>query len=164
MSYPVGRLQNRVFGNIRSGAWFSSTMLQTAVGAGTNVDMLIRVPADVTSEINLNASGSGTGEGYLRLFEAPTLTADGTPLDKNNLDRRSVNLPQVETFDTPTVTAGGKLLAAVAGPASGMSGEGPLGFILAPGVDYLLRWRNRGAADDDVALLVTWLEDTSRGT
>ena len=163
-NFPQNRFSNRAVGNVRAGFWFSATTLTTAVGSGTNVDMLIRVPADAVGEFYLNVTGSGTGDGYLRLFEAPTLSADGTPIVVNNLNRRSTNLEQLLAFDAPTVTLGGKLLAAVAGPASGAAGNGPLDFLLDAGVDYLIRWRNRDAATDDVAILATWLEDKSRGT
>jgi hypothetical protein len=123
-----------------------------------------------TGAIAPHAVFTATTEGSSRFafFEAPTPTADGTPVTIYNNNRLSTNTATPLVFHTPSFNATGTLLyvdllpAGFGSTAGGASGGGPIRegseWILKPSTDYLLESINRTGSAIGMALAVSFYE------
>lgn len=113
----------------------------------TNKDWLVRAPASgsVHTTFEIEASKNGLVE----VYEAPTTSADGTPLTCYNNDRNSSNTPTLLVFKDPTVSGTGTTRLGVlvmgsdgANPVGDRGGKSERGkeVILKVSTDYLLRF------------------------
>ena len=108
------------------------------------------------------------GKVLLELFEAASITADGTAVTGNNLNRETIVAPTLTAFHTPTEDTEGTLLdttkigqAASGGifgaPASGGSVGGDYWW-LKPDTSYLVKITNQSGEASDVCFKYEWHE------
>lgn len=123
---------------IHSGDMFFASHKAT-VAAGSNLDLLITVPADVYPHAEFAVSASA--ECDMLLYEGPTATG-GTAVTAFNRARANPHTSACSVVHTPTVSSVGTLLdsapvngAKIGAGASRSENE----WILAPGTKYLLR-------------------------
>jgi hypothetical protein len=131
-----------------------------------NLDILFRVGAAVNAHTVMAIAAGGDAE--LSLYENPTVTLDGTPLARVNMDRSRVRIATSLAFHTPTIGAVGTLLFNFFSPGgTGGNSAGGTGIIARPGtewilragVDYLLRSINRAGNAQPMSDLIQWYEE-----
>lgn len=126
--------------NIHRGIFYTASIAAPIVGDGSAF-LLLRVLSGNAAHVRFTTTVDHTM--LTQMYEAPTTTADGTPLAANNRNRFSSNTSTMLIFSEPTVTANGtKMLDfLVTGgdkqTASGGQGSSFEEWVLAPG-DYLV--------------------------
>ncbi len=143
---------------IHGGQMFAGSVLDLAVGAGADLEILIRVAGGAHFRPRLAAGADISAS----LFEDPTTSADGTPVPAINRNRFSATAAETLIFSGPTVTVDGTLLLSnfVPGGSGFLSGGGSddfLEWILSPG-DYLGRITNESTGATQVAIILDWYE------
>lgn len=148
---------------LNAGVLFIASDVDAALAAAGSFDTLFRIPADIL--VYAVMSGQVGGDSRIEIFEAPTVTADGTPLATVNRNREPpVAASQVLAFVGPTVTSPGTLLIEqilVGGPdskAGGTAFKVADEWRLNPGTDYLLRITNITGSAHPVSTITSWLE------
>ena len=135
-------VQTEVHENVHRGIFYTVSGTQS-IGSDSVADFLIRV----TTSSHIRFTGTVEHTMLGQLWEAPTTSADGTPLLVSNRNRFSANTAGTLFFGAPTVTDPGTQLMdfLMAGgnknTASGGSGSSFEEWILAPG-DYIARVSN----------------------
>jgi len=130
---------------IHEGRAFAVSSYDTDIDAAGPKYYRISVPLGGLSphlEMELTLKDAGIGE----LFEAPTLTGQGTDLVPVNRNRNSQNVATLVVAVDPTVSAPGTLLGFVRVPNAGSPSQ-PVGgmayerheWLLRPGKNYLFR-------------------------
>lgn len=152
-----------IHARIHEGLFYTASFIDPAVVASGTLELLIRVPAQVGAHARFTASIGGDGQG--QLFEAPTTSADGTPLAAINRNRFSGNTADVLVFGGPTVTGDGTQLTNILIPGGTFISAGGEGktfdeFVLAPG-DYLARLTNLTTGDEPAGLQLAWYESAN---
>jgi hypothetical protein len=112
---------------------------------------------------------SGAADGApveVRLFEAPTITGDGTQGSPKNLNRASANAANLDVYRNATVSADGEELDFMLIPGSrSVGGSGTEGveteWILAPSTKYVIKLTNTSGGASDVGLRLFWYEGGS---
>lgn len=102
----------------------------------------------------------------VRLFEAPTITGNGTQGSPKNLNRVSVNAANLDVYRSTTVSADGEELDFMLIPGSrSVGGSGTEGveteWILAPGTKYAIKLTNTSGGASDIGLRLFWYEGGS---
>jgi hypothetical protein len=123
-------------------------------------DFLIEVNASAAHALLRIAAG---GNCDLLLYEATTVSAEGTPLASISKNRATIGTSNTVVYDTPTITGVGTLLLSwfVPGGARGAVAGGDwneTAWILAPNTNYLVRVVNRSGNDIQLALSWGWSE------
>lgn len=139
-----------------------------SVANGASLDLHLKVPAGCYPHLRHLSFAVDDGPCRFYLYEAPTITVDGTELTPANHNRNSTNTAQVQIFHTPTVTAVGTKLHARYVPDMGGVGANLTGivgnaqsaqeFVLKPSTSYLLRLTNNTGATITVAGECLWYE------
>lgn len=132
---------------IQDGLMYEASRYVASVANNANVDVLIRVGAKPQ---HLCAKLSAGGDALFGLYEAPTVTNDGTPITAFNRNREVVTPPLSVFTHSPTVTAPGVAVRQQLLP--GGSGNGSQGrvlddvdeWVLKRNTAYLLRLTNLG--------------------
>lgn len=149
-----------IHARIHEGVLFTASAVNPAVGASGVLELLIRVAAQSGAHTRFSVSVGGDGQG--QLFEAPTTTADGTPVAEINRNRFSPIVPVTNVFEGPTITADGTELTNILFPGGTFISAGGQGqtfdeFILSPG-DYLARITNLTTGPEPIGLQLSWYE------
>ena len=139
---------------IHAGRHWTYSSIDTAVASAGVVEILIRVPVGTLAHIHFTGAVSVDMKG--ELFEAPTTTADGTPLTPVARNRNSITAPNTLLFGAPTVTVDGTLLTVIFMPGgSGKSSAGGTGESVDEGIlpagDYLTRVTNLTNTSNTIA-------------
>jgi hypothetical protein len=122
-----------------------------SIAAGESVLFLGKVGAKQVHFDAFNGQFSA-GEIKIELFEAPTITADGTLQAPYRLNRAVANTNTMGLFSAPTVSANGSKIGGVFLPASGggahinpAAGGVSSGRVLTQNTNYLFKVTNTGA-------------------
>jgi len=114
-------------------------------GGGT-YDFLGIVPAGVYPHFRTMAVSLDDGPFDIDFYEAATVSANGTAVTANNNNRNSTNTPDLDIYDSPTVTTVGNLLEPVLVPSVNKIGALGVGasneWILKESTIYLIRVTN----------------------
>jgi hypothetical protein len=112
--------------------------------AAAVVDHLVKV-ANVTATTrtpHMVFELDSTSEVWIQIYEAPTTTANGTPVTCYNRNRNTVGSPTTTIFVTPTVTAAGTLITSTivgSGEKAGGAGRDANEWDLKSNTNYLVR-------------------------
>lgn len=149
------------------GIFCEAEIIDLALGNGNSIDMLFRIGA---RDVHILPQMSAGGDATLETFEAPTTSADGTPVTVINRNRTRTDItPLALAFDGPTITDPGTLLdtLVLAGGSGGNSQGGDAVFetewIFAPNTDYLFRLTNIAGQTQIAHLHFNFYEDLNGG-
>ena len=152
---------------IHQGTLFYANMLDQTVAAGNFIDMLIRVPTGGGAHLRWSASVGA--DALMTIYEAPTLSADGSSITPTNYNRRSSLTASTLIFSGPTVTAvGSPVLENVYIPGGsgfftpGGSNTGFEELVLNHNTDYLARLTNISSFATVLQIQCTWYEPQGR--
>lgn len=157
MAYEVGILNNLVARvedaialvqtnldhvRIHRGEIYTKSAALAAMNDGTSYVLHLKTGA--AAEYHMTFAAAGSGAGFVRLYEDPTKTVDGTPITMLNHMRIAANqrASTFSLFHTPTTSANGTLLAEIY-LGSGNKGAGDVDareeeWVLKPSSSYLL--------------------------
>ena len=131
---------------IHKGEIYIFNHYDTSVANTANLDILFKTGATLSSHIM--GKITSTGDAEIRIYEAPTIGADGTVVNPRNKNRYVTEANTFSVFHTPTVTPLGTELVNdfLAGGSGGLkigsSTEGRDEWVFKEGVNYLLRVTN----------------------
>jgi len=94
----------------------------SALADNASLDILIKVPADITCHFVWGTWCEGLSQHYF--YEAPTTTDDGNSLSVEDQNRVTDNTAATTVFESPTVTGVGTPLRGVEGKWAGNSAGG----------------------------------------
>ena len=154
--------------NIHEGFVYTTTGKQTALTNGSSVEFLIDVPALTWPHIQSMRLNFGRGDIDFVIYEGPTVSANGSELTYQNVNRNSSNTPDLNLYSGPTTSADGTLIYTLwippTGTGTGQSGNGISDsgqgneWVLAPSTQYLARITNNSGATIDWSYEFTWYE------
>lgn len=143
---------------VHAGDFYTVSHLSTAVANGASLDILIITGS--TYQLHSNFVVSAGGDAYFYIYEATTVSANGTALTPYNNLRSSSNAAEADFYYGPTVTGVGTQLYVdfLAGGgffgAGGVSG-GPIRagteLDLKTSTNYLLRLTNTSGGSQDLS-------------
>lgn len=130
---------------IHEGAHYVADVCDLDVDIALPKQILVRAP-DTAVRAHLTVSVVTSVAATIKLYEGPTISADGTQATAYNNDRNSVSTPTVNIYNDPTVTATGTDLMidqcvgspGIAFQAQGGNLDRSHEIILRQGEDYLL--------------------------
>jgi hypothetical protein len=144
------------------GLIFSSFLVDLALGAASDLEVLVRTAVGQVAHARLRSSASA--DYRLLSFEAVESSADGAAVARINRNRVSANTAATLVFSGPTVTGDGTLLSDGFVPG-GSTGNAPGGssssfeeLVLAADTDYLLRLTNLTAGEIIASMALDWYE------
>lgn len=153
---------------LHDGFYFVASGKETAWLTATSRLFLLRVPASTHPHVQTMSLTFGRGDIDFTAYEAPTVSAVGTPIVTHNPNRQSANTPDLELYAEPTVTDDGEEIFTLWTPptavgvgqsASGIHGVGQGSeWILAQGTDYFVRMTNNSGATIDWSYEFAWYE------
>ena len=148
-----------------SNGWISSHLF-SAVDAAASVYFHIKVGSthNPHGSFTLSTEAGVT----LEFYENPVLSADGTALAENCLNRQTLATSDTSCFYTPTVTADGTLweIGLVGTSNTGVTDIGGVKtdrgyWILKRNESYLIKITNTDQAAKDIAIAYIWHEHAS---
>lgn len=148
--------------HIHDGEMYQADHIATALADDASFGILIRLPDGQGAHMAFTASVGGNAR--LEVFEAPSVSADGTPFTSANRNRQSGNISSLLFFADPTVTVDGTLLVdkyvpgGTGNKAAGGSSESFAEWVLAPNTDYFVRLTNTSGAVQDFGIEIDWYE------
>ena len=117
----------------------------------------------------LNAHGDfrvcTEGKVYIELYEAPTITLDGTTVSAISVNRQDTGTAVTTMYHTPTIAADGTLLCSsmcgTAGVVHGAGDQAAAGcyFLFRKSTNYLLKVTNKKGAAADINMGYSWHEE-----
>ncbi len=134
-----------------------------AVSDDASVYLLGKVGADKNAHGDFKVSCEG--KVYIELYEAPTITADGTPVTILSVNRQTLGTPASTLFHTPTIEADGTELncsmVGTAGVAHGAGGTTAARcyFLFKKSQNYLLKVTNKKGGNADINVSYSWHEE-----
>lgn len=141
---------------IHDGVVYHMSQKLTGIVNGASVDFLLKVPALTYPHIHKMRAAVGSGDVDFYSYEGTTVSADGTPITTDNLNRNSSNTASMLMFGSPTVTDVGTEIhnlwipptaAGVGQTQNGVSdAEAGEEWILKPSTNYLHRMTNNSGA------------------
>jgi len=161
--------QGYIEANIKNGLQFyvrKSYPLGSEIAGGDSVDLLFRTTTKTVIPKSRVVSYIGE-EFQIEVFESPTLTDDGTPINPANFNRVNPVASTVEFYESPTVTADGTLIDPEPEYYYGSGSAGqriattlPEGRerILPANTDYLIRITNNSNNDGRISYFLDWHE------
>jgi len=147
---------------VHVGDMYSVCHLFTSVGAAASVDLLIRVGAN--KDLHFLFSVSAGAEAYVRFYEEPTITTNGTAITIFNMNRCSSNTSDATAYHTPTLGAVGNQICvdlipgAIKNKDVGGTIRHDTEWILDENKDYVIRVTNNGQSAEPVAIQCEWYE------
>lgn len=153
---PVTDIYHR---RVHQGLYFSINLFDAALANDGMIDLILRT----TEEIHIRPFGALGGDATLALFEAPTLTADGTPETVINHNRITSIVSTTLAFSGPTVSVTGLELdthllpGGIGGVSQGGSAE-LVEWVLKPNEDYCFRLTNISGSIQPAHLQLDWYE------
>ena len=140
---------------------------ETIVNGGTE-DILLKVPAGSFPHLNRVNVNAGAGDININLYEATTVSADGTALSVHNTNRNSTNVSAMLVYNAPTVTDVGTEIHHQWIPPSatgtGLSVDGITNaeqgeeWLLAQNENYLIRLENTSGNTIDAWIEILFYE------
>ena len=131
-----------------------------SVAAGANLDYLLKVPASPSErQVHLRFDfTSGELPADVELYKDSIVSADGTPEAVNSTNDANVKTTDVTIFEGPTITDLGiawPISLLVGGKNSGGSkGQLVPEYVLAAGVNYIIRFVNNSNSTSDVVGII----------
>lgn len=148
--------------NIHRGITYESSYKTLTLANNASLEMLFTtgsLPCHAVFKAEIG------GDGEVQLYEATTVSANGTAMARNNKNRTSSRVALATVFHTPTVTGDGTELTdhyIPGGTGSIFSGGGEDSFgrewLLAPNTNYMLRLTNRAGSTQPAGFHVQWYE------
>lgn len=151
---------------VHEGEMFHASHTNVALGNGDAVDLLFSVGSAVDAHAVFEVFAGG--QVTVSLYESPTVGATGTALAEYNMARPITRTASSEVYHTPTISDTGsvalvnnRVLPGGNSPQTRVGGGIRSGaeWILAPGVDYLLRVRNTSGGTIAVNIGLEWYEE-----
>ncbi len=137
---------------IRRGFAFHTNRQDLDVPAAPSVKYHLRTGL---TEMHLRLVIAVEGVTRFRLFEAPTITDDGTVLPIFNRRRDSIITPETQVWHSPTVSANGTVISRwIVQGKHRFDSE----WILLPNTDYFMDLLNRGGQDSDLSMEFSFYE------
>ncbi len=143
---------------MHAGKLFAVSTVNKGIMNGTSIDILLRTGVN-PAHASLRMTADGTAD--LKVFEAPTTSADGTPLLLVARNRVTSVAIGVLVFAGPTVSTTGLLLLDEIVPPSGIREvQGLLAdeIVMRPSTDYLLRLSNTSGGNINVGFVIDLFE------
>jgi len=143
------------------GRLFTRCYRSQDVAANGTLVMLFKTSDQITHGQYLVATGN---KSFISLYEAPTISDNGTELSPTNMNRRSSYQTTVKVFHTPTVSDNGDFLCGMFIPAGKNSaGTGAAlatrrEWLTKANTDYLVVIRNEGTSAADLFIDFDWYE------
>ena len=133
----------------------------TTIAGGADEDILLKVGSE---KVWLFAIVDADDILDILLYEGTTVSADGTALTINDMNRTTDNTCSVSPFTGPTITADGDLLEQesilnVARSARVGFVRIRVGWLLAANTNYLIRIDNTSGAPEDIVLSLSLFEE-----
>jgi hypothetical protein len=156
---------------VHDGFMFITTGKQTGLANAATVDFLLKVPAFTFPHVQQMSLTFGRGDIDVVAYEGTTVSADGSALTIQNVNRNSSNTPNLELYASPTVTTPGteifRLWSPPTGTGTGQSANGISGvgqgseWVLqgnGGGTNYLVSITNNSGVSIDWSYEFTWYE------
>lgn len=146
---------------MESNQWISSYLWGDVPAAGDRY-LLLKVAAGANAHISITVMTEAKSEWWL--YETPTITNDGTAVDRISVNREDPSVSTMTVFRDTTTSALGTLLElgllGSSGKFDDMGGSAPSAgyWLLKKSTNYLIRIDNMDAAAKDLAVNVTWHE------
>ena len=144
---------------IHQGKGWEISIEAGSIGAGASYNVLFKV---IEGRPHLRQYSVAVSDGpvTVRLFEAPTVTANGTEVSPRNRNRAESDINGVQVFTGPTITADGTRLETTFLPALGNKIGGNINsfyeeWLLNEG-DYLLRVTNGSNSSITAVINAFW--------
>jgi len=134
-----------------------------AVADNASVYLLGKVGADKNAHGDFRVSSEG--KVYIELYEAPTITLDGTAETILSVNRQTLGTPTATLWHTPTIAADGtQLNCSMLGTAGRKEGAGGISaagcyFLFKKSTNYLLKVTNKKGAAADINMSYSWHEE-----
>ena len=131
--------------------------------AATSKWLHVKVPATHIAHMRFRFMSEAKIDYYV--YEAPTLTNDGTALTEFDINRVTANASNVDVFHTPTITAVGTMIDnGMIGTNGFLSDTGgsvsPMrDWLFKASESYLIGANNNDAAAKDFVIQLSWYED-----
>ena len=156
---------NELSSGVNEGTAYSITAYNGALATATSVLMFGFTASKVIHFQSLDVSISAGGW-TVEIFEAPTVTANGTLLTPINLNFETTNLSNMTLYAAGTVSANGTLKlsrhihVSGTGSANRVSSEVglPAGIILKKNTKYMFKITNNSGSTAAYEAALTWLE------
>jgi len=153
----IGTLETRA----QSGRAYTHCQITDDAADDATQDIVISNGA-VSIHLTFIAHSEAAAQAFF--YEAPQFTNETSTATPVNMDRTSTNVTDVTAFQSPGVTNVGTVLTAlVVGGGSDNNGSAGTGerneFILQTETLYLIRVTNKGGANKDLSVCVTYYEE-----
>lgn len=152
-------VETLAFTALNAGLIYASTHKFFSVNKNATVSMLVKVPGNTLVYAIFDGAGEDLVE--IDLYEGPTITTNGTPIDRIDRNRNNISVPVVEVYHTPTTSASGTLLVdqriskgSVSGPQSFSNDDK---WVLAENQNYLMDATNI-TKKQDIQVGILWFE------
>jgi len=145
-----------------SNQWLASYHWGDVPAAGDRY-ILLRAAAAANPHISITIMTEAKAMWWL--YETPTITNDGTAVDRISVNRQDPSVSTMTVFRDTTTTALGTLLEigmlGSSGKFDDMAGSAPTAgyWLLKKSINYLIRIDNMDDAAKDLAVHVTWHEE-----
>ena len=150
---------------IHEGEYFSAFARFSGVADAGTRGILVRVPAQTSTQVHATFTASTEGDADAALYEAVTMTSAGTVCTNRNHYRDSTGTSGVIVTHTPGVTIGTAQLLAnpvIPGGSKNSATGGSMTtrdeWILGSGKNYLLQLRNDSGGAADMSCSISWYE------
>lgn len=161
------RMINVFHNNIHDGIAYTVCIPFIEIVNDADAEILVKVGAE---NLHMVVEASAEGKFVIEVYEAPSISANGTPVGSHNRYREAASDPDQATaqvFKSPTVDSdAGTLLQTELLPG----GTGPLSvggekgrdseWILARNTDYLIRANNQAGQAKDITIHMDWYEES----
>jgi hypothetical protein len=148
--------------SVHRGDFFSGGQVFT--GVSDNASRFIMLRSELGANVHCVFSTVTRGDAISYIYEAPTITSDGTPLNLTNHNRKNIKPPEALAFHTPTIAAKGDQMNG-AQLVSGGRGNQATGasdqifdneLILKEGVNYLFEVENKAGNNAVMGLYISY--------
>lgn len=150
------------------GFMFHASGKVLAIADAADLELLLAVPAGTYPHIQRLGLSLEAGDVDILVYEAPTVSVDGTLVPSQNTNRNSANTASMVITHTPTTSADGDLIHTNWVPPTGAgvgSSEGILNikangeeWILAADTKYLIRITNESGGVIDLRYEIVFYE------
>jgi hypothetical protein len=148
--------------------FYQTSGKQTAFANGATLDFLLAVPAGTYPHVQTMILTFGRGDIDFVAYEDTTVSANGSALTLQNVNRTSSNTPSLALYASPTVTDPGTQIFELWVPptttGTGQSANGIAGigqgseWILNDDRNYLVRITNNSGVSVDWSYEFSWYE------
>jgi hypothetical protein len=147
---------------VHQGKFYTVSYIANGVASASSLEFFFITGANFELHTAILAAAGSDAELYI--FEATTVSDNGTALTAYNNLRSSVNTAEGDFYHTPTITGDGTQISVVYIPSSGTQGGGAVRpgteVIFKVSTNYLIRLTNTGTGAQDLSLAIGFYEDT----